>query len=324
MISEIHLYIEFIVAEAKLSISLCGGRTPERHLPDKGKGHWFDSATLLILKQKCQIICYNFIIRGKEIYMKKYKTDFTKKELHKALHAKDSEATAIIEDENKWAAFKTKFDVFMKKAEKIPILGGMIDDIACMVSLVDSYIKKEYSDIPVGTIISIVAALIYLLSPIDLIPDFVPVVGYLDDAAIVFFVLNFGVDKDLEKYRKWNEDKRKKALGKFEQIFAEEIRDIIKERFLSAVILCEGKTIKLLITENQNNNIPVECIIKEVNVPLKLLGEFSVEDNDQMIELLNEMIVLNCIKWINDTEKRVYLEYDFEDKWDDYIIMEVD
>lgn len=90
----------------------------------------------------------------------------------------------------------------MKKAEKIPILGGMIDDIVCMVSLVDSYIKKEYSDIPVGTIISIVAALIYLLSPIDLIPDFVPVVGYLDDAAIVFFVLNFGVDKDLEKYRK--------------------------------------------------------------------------------------------------------------------------
>lgn len=256
--------------------------------------------------------------------MKKYKTDFTKEELHKALHSKNSEATAIIEDENKWAAFKTKFNAFMKKAEKIPILGGMIDDIACMVSLVDSYIKKEYSDIPVGTIISIVATLIYLLSPIDLIPDLVPVVGYLDDAAIVFFVLNFGVDKDLEKYRKWNEDKRKKALGKFEQIFAEEIGDIIGESFLSAVILCEGKIIKLLITENQNSNILIECIIKEVNVPRKLLGEFSVEDNDQMIELLNEMIVLNCIKWINDTEKRVYLEYDFEDKWDDYIIMEVD
>lgn len=35
------------------------------------------------------------------MHMKKYKTDFTKEELHKALHAKDSEATAIIEDENK-------------------------------------------------------------------------------------------------------------------------------------------------------------------------------------------------------------------------------
>ena len=256
--------------------------------------------------------------------MKKYKTDFTKEELHKALHSKDSEATAIIEDENKWAAFKTKFNVFMKKAEKIPILGGMIDDITCMVSLVDSYIRKEYRDIPAGTIISIVAALIYLLSPIDLIPDFVPVVGYLDDAAVVFFILNFGVDNDLEKYTKWNEEKRNKALGNFEQIFAEEIRDIIKERFLSAVILCEGKTIKLLITENQNNNIPVECIIKEVNVPLKLLGEFSVEDNNQMIEILNDIIGLNSINWIDDTEKRVYVEYDFDDKWDDYIIMGVD
>ena len=98
----------------------------------------------------------------------------------------------------------------------------------------------------------------------------------------------------------------------------------MKRSFLSAVILCEGKTIKLLITENQNNNIPVECIIKEVNVPLKLLGEFSVEDNNQMIEILNDIIGLNSINWIDDTEKRVYVEYDFDDKWDDYIIMGVD
>ena len=77
--------------------------------------------------------------------MKKYKTDFTKEELHTALHANDAKAVAIIEDVNKWENFKEKFETFLKKAEKIPVLGSVIDDIVTMIALVDSYVKKEYT-----------------------------------------------------------------------------------------------------------------------------------------------------------------------------------
>lgn len=74
----------------------------------------------------------------------------------------------------------------------------MIDDIISMYQLVESYVKREYTDIPLTSIISILAALIYVISPIDLIPDFIPGIGYFDDAAVVTLVLGLGVGPDLD------------------------------------------------------------------------------------------------------------------------------
>ena len=57
---------------------------------------------------------------------------------------------------------------------------------------------------PVGSIIAALAALIYFVSPIDAIPDFIPVVGYLDDVTVIAVALQF-IHSDLEEYRKWKE-----------------------------------------------------------------------------------------------------------------------
>lgn len=43
--------------------------------------------------------------------------------------------------------------------------------------------------VPTGVRIRLVLLLIYLASPIDLVPDFIPVVGYADDAIVVALVL---------------------------------------------------------------------------------------------------------------------------------------
>ena len=150
--------------------------------------------------------------------MKKYKTEFSKEELHNALNAHSGEAKELIEDKDKWEKFKAKLEGFLKKAEKIPVFGGVIDDVTCMVSLVDSYIKKEYRDIPAGTIISIAAALIYVVSPIDLIPDVIPVIGFVEDAMVITLVLGFGVNKDLKKYRIWRDGKRDEAIDRLKEL----------------------------------------------------------------------------------------------------------
>ena len=54
-------------------------------------------------------------------------------------------------------------------------------------------------DIGKGAIASIVSALIYLLLPLDLIPDFLPIAGFLDDAGIICVVF-FALEKLIKTY----------------------------------------------------------------------------------------------------------------------------
>ncbi len=102
-----------------------------------------------------------------------------------------------------------------KKAEKVlsnenllPVVGTSLAMIPSMISLVRSYTKKEYTEIPIGTIIAIVSALIYFVSPVDLIPDVIPVAGHLDDAAVVGACLAL-VKSDLDDYKEWRENNKK-------------------------------------------------------------------------------------------------------------------
>ena len=75
-------------------------------------------------------------------------------------------------------------------------------DLQTMGSMVTDYANGRYKEIPKETIVAVVAAIVYVVSPIDLIPDAIPVVGYADDAALVSFVLSH-VHKDIESYRNW-------------------------------------------------------------------------------------------------------------------------
>lgn len=81
-------------------------------------------------------------------------------------------------------------------------------NIPIMASLVKSYIKREYTEIPLGTIIAVLSALIYYLSPFDLVIDGIPVLGSLDDIAVILACLKL-VESDLKDYAKWREENGK-------------------------------------------------------------------------------------------------------------------
>ena len=45
-----------------------------------------------------------------------------------------------------------------------------------------------------------------MINPFDIIPDIIPVIGYLDDAAVIAACLAM-VRQDLHNYWKWREEK---------------------------------------------------------------------------------------------------------------------
>jgi len=96
------------------------------------------------------------------------------------------------------------------KLSQIPMGGKYLSDVPVLISLVKAYVDKKYVDIPIGSIIAIIGALIYVLSTLDLIPDIIPVIGILDDAAVVALAFKF-VHGDVVDYKAWR-DANKQSL----------------------------------------------------------------------------------------------------------------
>lgn len=71
-----------------------------------------------------------------------------------------------------------------------------------MFGMLQDYRKGIYSSVPWFTIASIAFALLYVLNPLDLMPDFIPGLGYVDDFAILTVTLRF-IETDLHKYLDW-------------------------------------------------------------------------------------------------------------------------
>ncbi len=59
-------------------------------------------------------------------------------------------------------------------------------------------VKKEF-DIPWTTVASITATLLYIISPIDIVPDFIPALGFADDALVIALCISL-IRKDLKRY----------------------------------------------------------------------------------------------------------------------------
>ncbi len=88
-------------------------------------------------------------------------------------------------------------------------LRGVLDDTLALARLVTRWAKGEYREIPWRSIAAALGALAYFVNPIDLIPDALLGIGYLDDISVIAFVVN-AIRTDLARFRQWEQAARRR------------------------------------------------------------------------------------------------------------------
>ena len=74
--------------------------------------------------------------------------------------------------------------------------------IYVMIRMVKAQLSGDYLEFPWRTLAMIVGALIYFVTPLDLIPDIIPILGFTDDVSIVYWIYK-SVQEDIEKFETW-------------------------------------------------------------------------------------------------------------------------
>ncbi len=74
-----------------------------------------------------------------------------------------------------------------------------------LTRLTKAWRNKEYTEVSYVTVFLSVAILLYFVSPIDLVPDFIPIVGGLDDVLLLGFLLKM-IDKEIERFLTWEKE----------------------------------------------------------------------------------------------------------------------
>ena len=81
-------------------------------------------------------------------------------------------------------------------------LGEIGEEAAQLLAMVKDYASGSYRALPRSTALAGAFALLYVLNPFDLMPDFIPGIGFLDDISMVALVIG-SVRRDVEAYARW-------------------------------------------------------------------------------------------------------------------------
>lgn len=123
--------------------------------------------------------------------------------------------TKYLKKASSYLGNKEKSTNLLKKAaqlapDKKGALGEAWEKVNLFIDLFKSYINGSYRDISTKSILTVIGALIYFVSPIDAIPDFIVGLGFLDDATILAYTFK-QINKDIEKYKLWKENNNEKV-----------------------------------------------------------------------------------------------------------------
>lgn len=248
----------------------------------------------------------------------RYKTEFSDEELEKVIGHYSEGATEILDDPVELEKFIMKFRKWLRKGKKIPVLGRFADDLATMTELVEDYHAGIYKNISKANMVILVAVFAYVLSPIDLIPDMLPIIGYVDDATIIMFALKMCLTTEIDAYKSFRfeekESKTKELCGKMTSAYEK----LLGDKYLYVAIITADNKIRFLIgNERFQESEEIECYVRVYDIPNKILGNYNI-NSYEIFDLYKSVI-----KQI-DPKVSIFNEDDFEEISDKYVILEED
>jgi uncharacterized membrane protein YkvA (DUF1232 family) len=81
-------------------------------------------------------------------------------------------------------------------------LAGLRDDLWTLLRLLKAWAGRRYPEVSTATLVTVIAAVVYFVNPFDAIPDLLPMIGYVDDASVIAFVIA-RVRGEIERFRTW-------------------------------------------------------------------------------------------------------------------------
>jgi len=100
---------------------------------------------------------------------------------------------------------KKLLDDALKKIENLKAdgkLGEVLQYLQAFIRMIRAYSNKSYTALPLHSVVMIIAALIYFVSPIDAIFDVIPVFGLVDDAAVITAIFS-ALKTDIARFLQW-------------------------------------------------------------------------------------------------------------------------
>lgn len=112
------------------------------------------------------------------------------------------EAEEVLGDASKRQTVIEKAFELCERLSGLPVVGTYIGDIPKLCAMVSDYASGAYREVPLSTIITVLGVIVYFVSPVDAIPDTIPILGYVDDMSLLRMILNTMHD-DIIRYYTW-------------------------------------------------------------------------------------------------------------------------
>lgn len=110
--------------------------------------------------------------------------------------------------------------VARKSSSKRGLIKGLREDLSLLQALCVAWWRGEYRAISPNALVAVVAGLLYFLSPLDAIPDWIPGLGFVDDLAVLGWVMRKW-SAELDAFRAWKQTQtaeRQAALKELPQL----------------------------------------------------------------------------------------------------------